>query len=374
MRVELAGLGYWGAKLLRNLVSIVGVDGVVAVDLDPELRRRAEKSFPGLQTSPSHTEALQDDRVLASFIATPAGTHARLALEAIDAGRHVFVEKPLTSSVADAQKVVSRARRRGVLLMTGHTFLFSPAIERIVKYLEEGEVGRIHYIASSRLNLGLYREDANVVWDLAPHDFSIICRLMDDFPVLAQTAARAIVRPGIPDVAFVNLTFPSGAIASVSLSWLAPRKTRSTVIVADSKMICFDESHVDEPVKVYDRGVVVNESPEFAANSMTYRYGETVAPVISTEEPLAVELSHFLHCVRTGEPCRSDGEFGLRIVEVLAAADASWQCGGMPVAVGSGEIFRGHVDRVIDLTAGSRPAIPAARSHATGLATATGAS
>jgi predicted dehydrogenase len=236
-----------------------------------------------------------------------------------------------------------------VQLMTGHTFLFSPAVEWVGEFLESGKAGRVHYITTSRLNLGLYRDDANVLWDLGPHDFSIICRLLGEFPTVVQTSARSSIRPGVPDIAFVNLAFPSGAIASVSLSWLAPRKTRTTVVVADSKMVCFDDSSLDEPVKIYDRGVVFEESPAFSDNRLTYRYGDTVSPVISTQEPLMLEISHFLDSVRTGSPCRSDGEFGLRIVEIIAAADSSWRLGAIPVDVATGRPTMGD-NAVVDLT------------------------
>jgi predicted dehydrogenase len=356
VRIELVGLGYWGSKLLRNLVTLVGVDNIVAVDVDPRLRAQASMQYPGLQTLERHADALADDDVVATLIATPVASHATLAMQSIEAGRHVFVEKPLAASVQGAQQLVEAAQSRDLVLMSGHTFLFSPAIEWIANFLQDGRAGRVHYITSSRLNLGLFRDDVNVIWDLGAHDFSILCQLLGEFPTSVQTSARTSICPGIPDVAFVNLVFPSGVIASVNLSWLAPRKTRSTVIVADSKMVVFDDASADEPVKVYDRGVFVEDSPAYTDNRLTYRYGDTVAPVIGASEPLALEISHFLDCVRSGVPCRSDGEFGLRIVELLAAADASWRQGGAPVLVMSQQRTSVELNAVVDLVAATAPA------------------
>ena len=334
MKVALVGLGYWGSKLLRNLVTIVGSDRVVAVDSHIDRLADATTLFPGLTTRLSLTDALTDPTIGAVMIATPVESHAPLATQALEAGKHVFVEKPLAGSVRDAARLTQLAESRGLVLMGGHTFLFSPGIQQIAGYLDDGLIGPVHYITSSRLALGLYRPDANVIWDLAPHDFSIIFHLLREFPSTAQTVARSKVRPGVPDVAFINLTFPSGTIAQVSVSWLAPKKVRNTVIVGEQKMVSFDESRVEEPIKIYDKGVVVPESSDFREHQLTYRYGDTVAPVVKAQEPLANEIKHFLACIERGDVCISDGAFSLGVVEALAAADRSWQIGGVPVRLG----------------------------------------
>jgi predicted dehydrogenase len=268
------------------------------------------------------------------LVATPVTTHFDLVRQALVAGRHVFVEKPLASSPADALELALLADDRDLTLMVGHTFLFSPRVECIASHLAAGQAGRIHYVTSNRLNLGLHRSDVNVIWDLAPHDFSIIFHLLGEFPVSAQTVAQSVVRTDCPDVAFINLTFPSGTIASVAVSWLAPRKVRSTVLVGENQMIVYDDTFAEEPVKIYDKGVVRPETASFGANQLTYRYGDTVAPYVPADEPLAREIAYFLRAVKGGAPVAlSDGWFGFLVVTALEAADRSWRDGGVPVAV-----------------------------------------
>lgn len=348
MTVALVGLGYWGSKLLRNLVALEGVAGVLAVDPDPVRVAAARCIAPGLRTFDVLQQALDDPEVDACVIATPVKSHHALVLQAVRAGRHVLVEKPLTDDIDQARQLVGEAALAGVQLMVGHTFLFSPAVAKMREYVEQGALGRVHYVTSSRLNLGLYRDDVNVIWDLAPHDFSIVCHVLGEFPHTVQATARSTLRPGVPDVAFINLEFPSGAIAAVSVSWLAPRKIRATVVVGRKRMIYLDESSPEEPIKVYDRGVVAPEDSQGLDDRLTYRYGDTIAPVVSGQEPLSIELRHFLDCVRTGELCRSDGELGLRIVEILAAADSSWRVAGRPVSVATGATVDTRA-RVVDL-------------------------
>jgi predicted dehydrogenase len=243
------------------------------------------------------------------------------------------VEKPLTTSTDEAAGLADLADRRGLQLMVGHTFLFSPRVRWIANRLSEGGVGRVHYVASSRLNLGQHRSDANVIWDLAPHDFSIILHLLDEMPVTVQTSARSVVRDGMPEVAFIDLTFPSGVIASVAVSWLAPRKVRNMVIVGDESMVVYDDTEPDEPVKVYDKGVELEESADFGAHQLTYRYGDTIAPHIPVTEPLAEQVAHFVRCITSGDRPISDGWFGTRVVAALEAADRSWRDGGRPASV-----------------------------------------
>ena len=338
MRIALVGLGYWGSKLLRNLVAVAGDERVVVVEPAIDRLAAACAEYPNIGVAPTLQAALDDPHVGAVMIATPAQTHARLARQALDAGRHVFVEKPLTDSVADAVELVRVAEQRGLVLMVGHTFLFSPRVDCIAEYVQSGRLGRVQYVTSSRLNLGPVRTDTNVIWDLGPHDLSIVFRLLDEFPVSAQTMARCILQPGIPDVAFVSLQFPSGTVASLTMSWLAPRKVRNTVLVGESRMVVYDDADGDEPVKIYDKGILATDSSNFGEHQLTYRYGDTIAPHVPAHEPLGRELSHFVACIDGHERCRSDGWFGLRVVEALSAADASWRCGGEPVFLAGSEL------------------------------------
>jgi predicted dehydrogenase len=333
VKVATVGLGYWGPKLLRNLVGLVGPERVVAVEQRPH-RRALLDEFPGVRYESSLRKALNDDDIEAVVLATPLATHARLARQALRAGRHVLVEKPLADSVQDAVGLCRLADDLRLRLMVGHTFLFSPRVQTVASRIAEGATGPIHYVTSERLNLGIHQSDANVLWDLAPHDFSIVFHLLDEHPVRVHAMAHGVVRPDVPDVAFVNMAFPSGAVASVSVSWLAPRKVRSTVIVGERGMIIFDDTRGDEPVKIYDKGVVVPESADFGQHQLTYRYGDTVSPYVAADEPLRLELAHFLECVSDPRtPCLTDGWSGVEVVKALAAADRSWRTGGVPVAV-----------------------------------------
>ena len=333
MRVAVVGLGYWGPKLLRNLVTMLGVDAVVAVEARAEQRAEQAAAFPGVEFVETLDGALADGDVRAVVVATPVETHATLARQALEAGRHVLVEKPLAGSVPEAEALAALAAKRGLVLMVGHTFLFSPRVECVRSHIEEDGIGPIHYVTSSRLNLGIHRSDANVIWDLAPHDFSIVFHLLQEFPVVVHAMAHGVVRHDLPDVAFINMTFPSGALASVSVSWLAPRKVRNTTVVGERSMIVFDDTQADEPVKIYDKGVDVMDSADFAENQLTYRSGPTVAPHIVATEPLLIELQHFIEAVGGARPVRSDGAFGLEVVRALETADRSWREGGVPMSV-----------------------------------------
>lgn len=335
MTVALVGLGYWGPKLLRNLVMLVGPEEVVAVDYSIDRIAAAQAQFPGVRFEIELEEALSKGDVDGVVIATPVATHARLAHVALDHGCHILVEKPLAGTIEDAVDILDHADDVDRRVMVGHTFLFSPRVARIEEYLRDGQLGDVHYVTSSRLNLGLYRNDVNVIWDLAAHDFSILFHLLGEFPEAVQTAARSSVRADVPETAFVNLTFGSGVIASVAVSWRAPRKVRSTVIVGDDRMIAYDDTNNDEPVKIFDKGIIVPDSADFAENQLTYRYGDTLAPHIPASEPLTLQIAEFLDVIRTGVIARSDGAFGLRVVEALEAADRSWRQGGQSVAVES---------------------------------------
>jgi predicted dehydrogenase len=339
MKVALVGLGYWGEKILRNLVTIAGAGGVVAVDTRAERRRAVADVYPGLACLSSMQAALADQEVAAVVVATPPASHHALGREVLQAGRHLMVEKPLATSVAEAEDLVRLAAERDLTLMVGHTFLFSPRVDVLTSAVRNGQIGDVHYITTSRLNLGLYQADINVIWDLAPHDFSILFHVLGEFPVAIQTMARSS-RRGVPDVAFMHLAFPSGTIASATVSWRAPRKVRNTVVVGDQGMIVYDDTQPDEPIKFCDRGVVGLESASFGENQLTYRFGDTISPHVSAVEPLAVQLRHFMSCIDDGTNCLSDGAFGLEVVRALECADRSWQLGGVPVSTVTGSVSR----------------------------------
>lgn len=334
MKIALIGLGYWGEKILRNLITIVGPQAVVAIDQKLDCLNSAAKLYPGATFSTT-VDAIDAADVAAVIVATPVESHAQLARRALEAGRHVLVEKPLAASSVDAVRLADLAAKRRLTLMVGHTFLFSPRVQAIADALSTGQIGELQYITTSRLNLGLYRQDINVIWDLAPHDFSILFHLLREYPTQIHTSARSSVPGGIADVAFMNLVFPSGVIASSVVSWRAPRKVRNTMLVGDRGMIAYDDTNPDEPVKLYDRGLVVTDSASFGENQLTYRYGDTIAPHVAPHEPLMLELEHFIRCCTTGERCLSDGWFAVEVVKALEAADRSWRNGSLPVELRS---------------------------------------
>ncbi|MBW3643016.1 MAG: Gfo/Idh/MocA family oxidoreductase, partial [Actinobacteria bacterium] len=329
MKTAVVGLGYWGPNLLRNLVALEGPESVVVVEKSLDRVALIATQYPSITCSTSLDQVLDDEEVEAVILATPVSTHAELALAALEAGRHVLVEKPLAASVADASAVVARAEERQRVLMVGHTFLFSPRVELMAQYLADDRLGRVQYATSSRLNLGLHQRDIGVIWDLASHDFSILFHLLGEFPVSVQTAGRGMVRTDNLDVAFVTLTFPSGIVASVDVSWLAPRKVRNTVLVGNQQMMVYDDLDNEGPIKIYDKGVVIPDPENFGEHQLTYRHGDVLAPFVPAREPLAQELAHFLDCINGAAPlpCRSDGRFGLRVVEALEAAERSWRQG-----------------------------------------------
>lgn len=332
-KIGLVGLGYWGPNLLRNLVAAIGGSEIVAIDHRVDRRAAVCANYPAVSEAASLEEALEKHELAGVVVATPVTTHYELARMALEAGCHVMVEKPLAASSEDARSLVELADLRGLTLMVGHTFLFSPRVERICELVAEGRLGRVQYVTSSRLNLGLHQADVSVIWDLAPHDFSIIFRVLGEFPESVHTSGRAMVRHDRLDVAFVNLTFPSGIVASVSVSWLAPSKARSTVLVGDRQMLVFDDIDNEQPIKLYDKGVVLSDSVDFGEHQLTYRFGDMLAPHVPAREPLARQVEHFIACSNGFGECVSDGWFGLGVVQALEAAEQSWALGGAAVDI-----------------------------------------
>ena len=330
--VALVGHGYWGPNLLRNYMELPGAWVKYVVEPDPERRGRALRRYPTVRAA-EYGEVLADPEVEAVLVATPVSTHHRLAREALLAGKHVFVEKPMAASVEEARELVTLAEAAGLTLMVGHTFVYSPPVRKVKDLLEAGELGDVYFVTTSRVNLGLHQKDVSVVWDLAPHDLSILYYWLGEPAETVTVTGRDCVKRGIPDVAFVNLRFPSGVIAEVQVAWLSPVKLRRTVVVGSRKMLLYDDTEAVEKVKLFDHGVDLRDPNDFGEFQLTYRTGDIVSPKIEGVEPLRVEAAHFVHCVRTGERPLSDGRRGLEVVASLEAAEASLRAGGceMPV-------------------------------------------
>jgi len=368
--VAIIGYGYWGPNLLRNYMELptatleTGCRVKYVCDLRSEQLARAQARYPAVETTSSYEQVIDDPEIEAVIIATPISTHHPLAAAALRAGKHVFVEKPIAASSAEAAELCRLAAAGGLTLMVGHTFVYSPPVRKVKQIIESGELGEIRFVASQRVNLGLHQKDVSVIWDLATHDLSILDYWLGDghrapqaAPAVASGAApdaaasegpgasppgapnshgappddvvavsvtgRACIRRHIPDVAFVNLRFRSGIVALAHVSWLSPVKLRRTVVVGSRKMVLYDDTAADEKVRLYDHGVHYTEPTTFEEFEFTYHTGDIVAPRLDTTEPLRAEALHFLECVETGRPPLSDGAAGLRVVKVLEAAEKS---------------------------------------------------
>lgn len=337
--VAVVGCGYWGPNLIRNLVENRTCRRVVCCDTDPDQLAKLSKRYPNLLYTTEFEEILRDQTVDAVMIATPVSTHYDLAKKALVAGKHTFIEKPMTSTSEQALKLMEEAATRRLTLMVGHTFEYSPPVLKIRELIEAGELGSVYYVSSVRVNLGLHQNDISVVCDLAPHDLSMLFYWLRESPTRVYAMGKAFVQKGIPDVAFISLEFDSGVIAHVQVSWLSPSKLRRTTIVGSGKMLIYDDTEHSEKVKLFDKGVDFSEPQTFGEFQLSYRSGDIVSPKLATYEPLQAEVDHFLHCVLSGDKPRSDGASGLRVVRVLEAVELSIANGctvdcGMPELIG----------------------------------------
>jgi predicted dehydrogenase len=329
----IVGLGYWGPNLVRNVHELPGAELVAVCDLRRDALEAIGRRYPAVATTTSYADVLADERVDAVVIATPVSTHHGLAAAAFGAGKHVFVEKPLAASSAEALDLIALADAADVVLMPGHTFLYSPPVVLIRELIRSGELGEIYFVSTSRVNLGLHQPDVSVAWDLGPHDFSILRYWLDETPAYASALSRGCVIPEIPDVAFINLEFPSGTVAHVELSWLAPSKLRRTTVVGSRKMIVYDDTSA-EPVRVFDSGAVLPNPGNFGEYKLQYRTGDIVSPHLETAEPLLRELEDFRAAVETGSVPRSSAALGLEVVRTIEAVDASLAAFGARMPVG----------------------------------------
>ncbi len=336
VRVAVVGLGYWGPNLVRNLFELPSAEITVVCDQRREPLEQIRRRYPSIRGVAGFDEVLADETVEAVVVATPIGTHYDLALAALEAGKHVLVEKPLAHSVAHAGELVSAAAERGLVLVPGHTFLYSPPVEAVREIVHSGELGDIYFVSTSRVNLGLHQSDASVVWDLGPHDFSILLYWLDEVPTHVTALSRGCIIPGTPDVAFVNLEYASGVIAHAEFAWLAPSKLRRTTIVGSRKMVVYDDTGI-EPVRVFDSGVTLRDPGSFGEYRLSYRTGDIVSPRVEVTEPLSLELDDFCRSIRTGAPPRASAQVGVDVVRMIEAAERSLQQGGMRSEVAAAE-------------------------------------
>ena len=320
LSLAVVGLGYWGPNLARNVAATPGARLSWLCDSDPAARERVAAALPaGTRLSDSLDELLADDELDGVLLATPVPSHAELAIRVLTAGKHCFVEKPLAQSLADAQRVLDAAAASGRVLMVGHLLEYHPGVRALAQLIAAGELGRIHYIYTERLNLGLLRADENALWSLGAHDVSVILSLAGEQPVELDARGECYMRPGIEDVVFAFMRFPSGLAAHMHLSWLDPHKERRLTVVGSRRMATFDDMQPERKLTIYDKGF--DESAERWGEFIA-RSGPSTSPPIAASEPLALEVEHFVACVRDGVAPRSDGASGLRVVAVLEALQA----------------------------------------------------
>jgi predicted dehydrogenase len=335
--VGVVGLGYWGPNLLRVLGDNPDVDVRWICDLDRDRLAKYRRRHPSARVTTRLERVLADDDVEAVIIATPVHTHHMLAAEALDAGKHVFVEKPLAESSELADDLAELAAERDRTLMCGHTFVYSPPVRAVKRMLEAGTLGDVYFISSSRVNLGLHQRDVSVIWDLGPHDFSILLYWLSELPTSVRAVGRDSVVKGIADVAFITMTFGSGIVANVELSWLAPSKLRRTVLVGSERMVIYDDG-ANEPVRLFDSGVVYRDPETFGEYHLSYRTGDILSPKIESHEPLGLELSDFISGIRSGDRMEFHTALARSVVRIVEAADQSLRAGGREVMLDHADI------------------------------------
>ncbi len=330
----IVGYGYWGPNLARNIAEspLMRLDALC--DHDEAQRRTFRQRHPDARAVRELDAVLADPAIEAVVVATPPQTHYALAKRALQAGKHVLVEKPLATRLDDACELAELAASNDVVLMPGHTFIYSPAVNTVRELIRGGVVGDVHFVTSSRMNLGKYNNDG-VVCDLAPHDLSILLYWLEQPLVEVAASGSSVLRQGVPETAFMTFTFEGGQSANVQISWLAPRKLRQMIVVGSQRMVSYDDTAADEPVRVYDRGMdMLPPTPaNFGEHQLIYRTGDVVIPRVEPAEPLRLELEDFAHAIRTGSEPRSSLGLGLEIVAAVELAEKSLRAGGKPLAL-----------------------------------------
>lgn len=327
VRVALIGYGYWGPNLARNFHQLPAVQLDYVVDRDEAARQRAARLYD-CKGAEEANDVFDDSDIDAVIIATPARTHYALARRALEAGKHVFVEKPLTMDVGEAEEVVALASRLGRTLMVGHVFEYNPAVAYIKKAIESGDLGDLYYLYSKRVNLGRVQSDVNVLWSIAPHDISIALHLLGQMPEAVRCQGASCLNGGVEDVIFLTMFFPNNVLCHVHASWLDPSKTREMTVVGSQKMIVYDDVSAEGKVRVYDKGAFRKGDVTYGDFQYKLHSGDILIPRLDMREPLQLECAHFIDCVRSGQRPLTDGENGLRVLRVLAAGEQSLRSGG----------------------------------------------
>ena len=322
IKFGVVGYGYWGPNVVRNLDQFEGSEVVAVCDKSPAARKRIHKSYPHIGVLSETADLLSSTEIDAVAIVTPVWTHYELTKAALENGKHVFVEKPFTSDSAQAEELIELAERKNLKIMVDHTFLFTGAVKKISQLLDEGTLGNIYYYDSTRVNLGLFQHDVNVIWDLAPHDLSIIDHLIKETPEAVSATGQTHLN-GHEDVAFITVYFPNKIIAHINVNWLSPVKVRTTLIGCEKKMLVWNDLEADEKIKVYDKGVHITSREGLYNLLVNYRSGDMWSPQVEQIEALKQELAYFVDCIAADKKPFNDGAAGLRVVKLLEAANQS---------------------------------------------------
>ena len=333
LNVAVVGLGYWGPNRLRVLSDLSNVNVSWICDADASRLQKASRRYSSVRATTDLDVILADPAVEAVVLATPVFTHHALATRCLSAGKHVFIEKPLAASSGEAYDLVDLAESKDLVLFCGHTFLYSPPVKTVKEILDRGELGEIHFISSSRVNLGPYRSDVSVIFDLGPHDLSILRYWLGVMPSQVGAVGRDAIQEGIADVAFINLVFPDGLLAHVELSWLAPSKLRRTVIVGSEKMLIYEDGS-PEPVRLFDSGIEYEDPEDFGQYQLSYRTGDIVSVRVDNQEPIVAEMADFVGAVLEGTEPISNTAVALDVIRTVEAAEASMSNEGRRVNIG----------------------------------------
>lgn len=322
IRIGVIGYGYWGPNIVRNFYNARGASVEVVCDLSPKSHARVKSTYPSMEVTSNSDDVLTSPNIDAVAIVTPVSTHFSLAKKALENGKHVFIEKPFTASVAQAEELIELADKKNLRIMVDHTFLFTGAVRKIKEFIDNGDLGLLYYYDSMRVNLGLFQCDTNVIWDLAPHDLSIMDYLIHQSPKAVVATGEKHVN-GVEDVAYITIYFPDNVIAHFNVNWLSPVKVRTTLIGGEKKMLVWNDLEADEKIKLYDKGVERTNGEGRYDALVSYRTGDMWAPKVEQIEALKVETQYFVDCIENGETPFNDGQAGLRVVQMLEAADQS---------------------------------------------------
>lgn len=332
IRLGVIGYGYWGPQIVRNFQSTADCEVVAICDRSAESLRCAKQAYSQIRVASDPCEVLASTEVDAVAVVTPVWTHYELAKAALDHGKHVFVEKPFTSSAVQAMELIDLADRKNLQIMVDHTFLFTGAVKKIRELVDDGVLGKLYYYDSTRVNLGLFQHDVNVIWDLAPHDLSIVDQLIDDKPEVVIATGQKHLN-GFEDLAYITIYFGNNIIAHINVNWLSPVKVRTTLIGGEKKMLLWNDLEADEKIKIYDKGVNITTGQGVRELLVSYRSGDMWSPKVEQTEALRAETRYFIDCISSNKKPFNDGAAGLRVVRMLEAASQSLQEGGKAVSL-----------------------------------------